>query len=92
MGDANNIVVAQMARVYLAPIGTAAPTDPVTAMPTAWREVGLFTPDSLAARSVPRPPWAASRWGRPSPCRPGSSSTRAAPAPTASAACSPRSR
>ena len=53
MGNANNIVVAQMARVYLAPIGTAAPTDPVTAMPTAWREVGLFTPDSLGWSTDP---------------------------------------
>lgn len=53
MGDASNIVVAQMARVYLAPVGTAAPTDPVQAMPTGWREVGLFTPDSLAWGTTP---------------------------------------
>lgn len=53
MGNANNIVVAQMARVYLAPIGTAAPTDPVSAMPAAWREVGLFTPDSLGWSTDP---------------------------------------
>jgi hypothetical protein len=45
--DANQIVVAQMARVWLAPIGTAAPAGPGVVMPTGWREVGLFTPDSL---------------------------------------------
>jgi hypothetical protein len=41
------IRVAQMARVYLAPVGTAAPADAVTPLAAAWREVGYFTPDSL---------------------------------------------
>lgn len=53
MGNANNIVVAQMARVYLAAVGTAAPATPVSVMPTGWREVGLFTPDSLSWATDP---------------------------------------
>jgi hypothetical protein len=51
--DATRIVVAQMARVWLAPVGTAAPADPVVAMPTGWRDVGLFTPDSLGWSTDP---------------------------------------
>ncbi len=51
--DANRIVVAQMARVYLAPVGTAAPAGVEAAMPTGWREVGLFTPDSLSWSTDP---------------------------------------
>ncbi len=51
--DANKIVVAQMARVWLAPIGTAAPAGPAVVMPTGWREVGLFTPDSLSWSTDP---------------------------------------
>lgn len=53
MGDANNIFVAQMARVWLAPVGTVAPADPVVAMGTGWLEVGLFTPDSLSWATSP---------------------------------------
>jgi hypothetical protein len=53
MGDPNRMVVAQMARVWLAPVGTPAPTDPINAMPTGWREVGLFTPDSLGFSTDP---------------------------------------
>ena len=53
MGNKSNIVVAQMARVYLAPVGTAAPAGPATVMPAAWAEVGLFTPDSLAWATAP---------------------------------------
>lgn len=51
--NANNIVVAQMARVWLAPVGTAAPAGPAVTMPTGWREVGLFTPDSLSWSTDP---------------------------------------
>lgn len=47
MGDASRILVAQMARVYLAPVGTTAPDGPTVAMPDGWYEVGYFTPDSL---------------------------------------------
>lgn len=42
------ILVAQIARLYLAPVGTTAPADPVVAPDPAWIEVGYFTPDSLA--------------------------------------------
>ncbi len=51
--DATRIVVAQMARVYLANVGTVAPDGPTVAMPTGWREVGLFTPDSLGFATDP---------------------------------------
>jgi hypothetical protein len=53
MVDNNEIVIAQMARVYLAPVGTPAPAGPAIVMPAAWREVGLFTPDSLAFATDP---------------------------------------
>lgn len=47
------IRVAQMARVYLAPVGTVAPADATTAMDPAWAEVGYFTPDSLQWATSP---------------------------------------
>jgi hypothetical protein len=47
------IRVAQMARVYLAPVGTAAPADATTPLAAAWREVGYFTPDSLSFSTDP---------------------------------------
>lgn len=53
MGTPDNMVVAQMARVFLAPVGTAAPAGPATVMPVGWREVGLFTPDSLGWSTDP---------------------------------------
>jgi hypothetical protein len=53
MGDQTRIVVAQMARVYLADVGTAAPADATSAMDPDWREVGLFTPDSLGWSTDP---------------------------------------
>jgi hypothetical protein len=53
MGDATRIFVPQMARVWLAPVGTASPDGPVVAMPAAWKEVGLFTPDSLSFATAP---------------------------------------
>lgn len=53
MGNANNIMVAQMARVYLAAVGTAAPTTAVSAVAVGWKEVGLFTPDSLGFSTDP---------------------------------------
>lgn len=46
-GDATRITVAQMARVYLAPVGTLAPDGPVAVLDPDWKDVGLFTPDSL---------------------------------------------
>lgn len=45
--DATRITIAQMARVYLAPTGSIAPADESVSLDAAWREVGLFTPDSL---------------------------------------------
>jgi hypothetical protein len=53
MGDQTRIVVAQMARVYLAVVGTAAPADATVALDEDWREVGLFTPDSLGWSTDP---------------------------------------
>lgn len=51
--DNTQILVAQMARVWLAPVGTAAPADEVVAMGSDWRDVGLFTPDSLRLNDAP---------------------------------------
>lgn len=53
MGDKTRIVVAQMARVYLADVGTAAPADATTALAVDWKEVGYFTPDSLGWSTDP---------------------------------------
>lgn len=52
-GDAQRILVPQMARVYLAPVGTAAPADPVIAPAAGWVDVGYFTPDSLSWATDP---------------------------------------
>ena len=49
----NQIVIAQMARVWLAAVGTPAPAGPVGVMPAPWREAGLFTPDSLSFSTDP---------------------------------------
>lgn len=46
-GDDTRILIPQMARLFLAPVGTAAPADPVVALAAAWKDVGYFTPDSL---------------------------------------------
>lgn len=51
--DPTRILVAQMARCFLSPVGTPAPAGPVAALDTPWREVGLFTPDSLAWTTDP---------------------------------------
>lgn len=53
MVDKARIVVAQMARVYLAVPGTAAPVDATVALDEDWREVGYFTPDSLGWSTDP---------------------------------------
>jgi hypothetical protein len=45
--NADRILIAQMARLYLAPVGTAAPADPVVVPAVDWVEVGYFAPDSL---------------------------------------------
>lgn len=48
MGDATRILVPQLARLYLGPVGTVAPDGPVAVLDPAWVEVGLFAPDSLS--------------------------------------------
>ncbi|MGW0033085.1 phage tail tube protein [Streptomyces sp. NPDC003314] len=52
---ANNtqIVIPQLSRLWLAPVGTVAPADATVAMPTGWYTVGLFTEDSLKFNSEP---------------------------------------
>lgn len=47
MGNDARILVPQMARLYLAPVGTVAPDGPTIAVGVGWKEVGFFTPDSL---------------------------------------------
>ena len=49
----NQIVIPSITRVYLAPVGTAAPADATVAMPAALRSVGLTTEDSLKFNSEP---------------------------------------
>lgn len=44
---AENLFTAQLAALYLAPVGTTAPEGPTVALGAAWKNVGLFTPDSL---------------------------------------------
>jgi hypothetical protein len=53
MPTAANIVIPQMARVWLAVVGTAAPADPEIAPAPAWKDVGYFTPDSLGWSTDP---------------------------------------
>lgn len=53
MTNAAAILVPQLARVWLAPLGTTAPADPVTAMPAGWVDVGFFDPASLQWQSSP---------------------------------------
>jgi len=52
-GDATRIVVAQVARVWLAKTGTVAPADAEVPMPAGWKDTGLFTPDSLGFSTDP---------------------------------------
>lgn len=47
------IVIPQSSRVWLAPVGTAAPADATVPMPEGWYPVGLFTEDSLKFNSEP---------------------------------------
>jgi len=48
MTDPTQYVVPQMARLWLAAVGVSAPAGPTVVFPTGWRDVGLFTPDSLS--------------------------------------------
>lgn len=51
--NSNEIVIPALTRIWLAPVGTAAPADAVVAMAAAWRSVGLTTEDSLKFNSEP---------------------------------------
>jgi hypothetical protein len=53
MTNSAAILVPQMARVWLAPLGTTAPGDPLSPMPTGWVDVGLFDPASLQWQASP---------------------------------------
>jgi hypothetical protein len=46
-GNSARILVPLLPRLWLAPVGTAAPADPVIALDAAWKDVGYFPPDSL---------------------------------------------
>lgn len=54
MGDRNRILVPQLARVFLAPVGTPSPDGPTAVLDAAWIEVGFFTPDSLQWSTDPK--------------------------------------
>ncbi len=45
--NANQIVVGASGNVYVAPVGTAAPTDLTTAMAAAWIDLGFLTEDGV---------------------------------------------
>ncbi|MEE1764420.1 phage tail tube protein [Streptomyces sp. SP18BB07] len=49
----NEIVIPQLCRTWLAPVGTTAPADATVTMPAGWYTVGLFTEDSLKFNSEP---------------------------------------
>lgn len=46
-GNSSRILVPLLPRVWLAPVGSASPADPVEALDPAWKDVGYFPPDSL---------------------------------------------
>ncbi|MFE7072557.1 IPT/TIG domain-containing protein [Streptomyces sp. NPDC057620] len=49
----NQILIPQLSRMWLAPVGTVAPADATVAMPEGWYTVGLFTEDSMKFNSEP---------------------------------------
>ncbi|MEU5425550.1 hypothetical protein AB0H73_08065 [Streptomyces olivoreticuli] len=51
--NSREIVVPARTRVWLAPVGTAAPADATTEMPAGWTSVGLTTEDSLKFKEEP---------------------------------------
>ncbi|MEU5978436.1 IPT/TIG domain-containing protein [Streptomyces sp. NPDC047315] len=51
--NSNQILIPQLTRAWLAPVGTVAPADATTPMPEGWYTVGLFTDDSLKFNSEP---------------------------------------
>ncbi|MFJ8301364.1 hypothetical protein ACIQ9R_36435 [Streptomyces sp. NPDC094447] len=52
--NATQLVTPARTRVWLAPVGTAAPADALVAMPSGWYSVGLTTPDSLKFSEEPQ--------------------------------------
>jgi hypothetical protein len=50
----NGSFIPQMARLWLAPVGTVAPAGPTVVMPAGWRDVGLFDPSSLKFSAEPK--------------------------------------
>lgn len=52
--NATQIVVPARTRLWLATVGTTAPADATTAMPTGWYSVGLTTEDSLKFNEEPQ--------------------------------------
>lgn len=53
MADPTRILVPGRSKVYLANVGTTAPTTATSALVGGWTEVGLFTPDSLSFATEP---------------------------------------
>jgi hypothetical protein len=51
--NSTEIVVPSLTRVWLGPVGTAAPADATVPMPAGWRSVGLTTEDSLKFNTEP---------------------------------------
>ncbi|RLU86267.1 hypothetical protein CTZ27_25150 [Streptomyces griseocarneus] len=51
--NSREIVVPARTRVWLAPVGTAAPADAAVEMPAGWKSVGLTTEDSLKFKEEP---------------------------------------
>ncbi|MFF9901226.1 hypothetical protein [Streptomyces longispororuber] len=51
--NSNEILVPAHVRIWLAPVGTTAPSDATVAMPEGWRAVGFTTEDSLKFNSEP---------------------------------------
>ncbi|NML55181.1 hypothetical protein HHL19_35355 [Streptomyces sp. R302] len=49
----NQLVIPQIARLWLAAVGTAAPADATVAMPAGWQAVGYTNPDSLKFNTEP---------------------------------------
>ena len=45
--EASNVVVASFGHIYIAPEGTALPTDVATALPAAWVDVGYVGEDGV---------------------------------------------
>jgi len=48
MQDAQEIWVPGNGGIFVAPVGTAAPTDATTPLPVAWQDLGLVSPDGVA--------------------------------------------